>query len=478
MRNVAPTDIHHIGIAGAGIAGLAAGIAIEQGLGEHHIHPYLFDPNPKNAGAMKGEHRVLVWSNGWDALASLTSPKTGERTDGTDKPDNINTKAIQPFGTVVGRFEHRQANGDLIWGMDTSTLPGGSTRTRFVQLSKLRSHLKTHLNLTPTEVPTKPEPAQTWPPLILPHKSAALVKGTFDRFFDNGAIVRTWIEVSKGDTHELNALGLIGADGKNSKVRQQLLTGKSLRDLGQTLFAGMTSIANIEDAQRYWPDPKENNGETRVVGFLGEGIWFDGVRDEDKVYWFAAIKGSYPNSAREKADTDLNNQVLVFPKCIQEIIRHSKPTSHPGKTTGTVDMFPMNDVKPARRIHGGGVALLGDSAHGVTLILGQSVGLALEDAATLRYTLEKAMSQTHGTNGGRATRDRAHILIRQALADYSHRRSIRPAVMNHISHNLPKLAMSQFLPESWRNALDRATMPLSTQLAGRALLRFDPRNLF
>lgn len=400
-------------VVGSGIAGLAAAAALEA----HNLEVTIVDPQGERGGSMGVHHHVTLWGNGASALESVT---------GID-PSTL--------GWSIERFEHRTANDELIWKLDCADLPGGIERTRFIKLDDLRERVRST-------------------------SKASFEALHFERFFDDDARVLTFTKRS-GQREEVTSDVLIGAAGKNDPVRKQLLDDAPLRHLGQTLFVGWyDGPADALDAQ-WWAGLTSK--QTRVVGFLGDACWLDIAKVDGGYFWIGAVKGDHHVVAA------LLGQIDGFPDAIKNLVGRSVSALRPTVPFDEDPQQPgiaLTDVIPAGRPTRGGVALVGDAVHGVTLIMGQSVGLALEDAAVLKSAL--AESADRETLAGR------RVELRKALAEYGRRRAARPAIFNHASHWLPRLAMSKWIPEEIRNRLDRATMPLATRLYAETLLRFAP----
>lgn len=400
-------------VVGSGIAGLAAAVALEA----NGIEVTIADPKGANGGSMGLHHHVTLWGNGASALESVTDidPST--------------------LGLAIERFEHRTANDELIWKLDCADLPGGVERTRFIKLDGLRNQVRTTLKATFEEL-------------------------SFERFFDDDAQVLTFAK-KNGRREELTRDLLIGAAGKNDPVRKQLLDDDPIRYLGQTLFVGWYDGPSKDLDDGWWAGLKSK--QTRVVGFLGDACWLDIAKVEGGYFWIGAVKGD------DAVVADLLAQIDGFPDAIRHLVGKSVSALRPTASFEAEPQQPgvaLTDVIPAARPTRGGVALLGDAVHGVTLIMGQSVGLALEDAAVLKSAIAEG--------GARETLAGRRVELRKALAEYGRRRASRPAIFNHASHWLPRLAMSKWIPEEIRNRLDRASMPLATRLYAETLLRFAP----
>lgn len=408
-------------IVGAGVAGLAAALACRK----YKIEVTIIDRDPTSPGSMDPRHRVLVWNNGWQALARLLR----------DSPENAGSKASElakRFVLPVVSFQHRTEDGTPLWTLPMADLPGGSRQTRLVALQDFRRFLREKTQMA----------KENRPP-------AELRAGKFVRFYDDGR--RVGVEVEGEGSSVLEVDLLLGAGGKRSPVRKQLLGDAGTRDLGWTVHTDWSS--HPQDLSS-WGIQRRRDGGAEIVGFVGEDCWVDAVGiDRERVFWMAAFpRGTSTTEALENSKLPVPvQQLLAWHECSAD------------------SCFPLGDVRVPARSTRGGVGLVGDSMHGVTLILGQSVSLALEDAAVLDQCLQQADLHCATTIVGKRVR------LRKALAAYGRRRSVRPSAFNAASHLMPKIAMSSLLPVELRNRLDPAMVPLSARLSADALLRFDPR---
>ncbi|MBW7459872.1 FAD-dependent monooxygenase, partial [Paenibacillus sepulcri] len=176
-----------------------------------------------------------------------------------------------------------------------------------------------------------------------------------------------------GEEHE--AAVLIGCDGVNSVVREQILGfgGSPLQYGG---FTALRGIAEFEDS-RYPIDLGggfEAWGPGRRFGFshLGEG----------RVFWFGAVNAprgtqALPGERKKAALTYFKGwhspiEAVIAATDEEAILSH--------------DLF---DREPLKTWSSGRVTLLGDAAHPMLPNLGQGGAQAIEDAVMLAYHLRK-----------------------------------------------------------------------------------------
>ncbi len=438
-----PIEVSHAGpvsgleavVVGGGIAGLAARLALlKQGMAVSTI-----DPAVLGGGAMGGHHHVTIWGNGFDALRAL------------------GVTGLEQAGVAILSFEHRSSADALLWRVSTDDLPG---QTRQMPLTAVRDAVKATLaDLDTTATPAPPR-GGVWP---TPH--AGDYPGLFDRFFDDGERVRVWARKrdAKVPEVELTCDLLLGAGGKRDPVRAQLFDDAPVRDLGQTLFLGFLEAsrpAHGPARARWWGDVPA--GSTRVVGFLDDACWIDAVATDEGLFWIAAMRGPTRSLA------DLFGVLDRFPDPLAAAVRGSVWALDPTLELANAQLtgWPLEDVILPPRCTRGGVGLLGDAAHGVTLILGQSVAMALEDAAVLSDALSRP--KVRPTPTGR------RVALREALASYGRRRVARPTWVNQLSTVMPRIALADWIPMSVRHRVDAALTPAATVLGADTLNRFDP----
>ncbi len=164
---------------------------------------------------------------------------------------------------------------------------------------------------------------------------------------------------------------VIGADGINSVVRNQLFKENTIRNTGQKCWRGICEI-NL-------PEKYSNEG----IETWGKGKRFGFVRiNSQKVYWYAVVNEALAN---EKS-TDLNQLFKEFHPDILRII---------SETPANQIIFSyIEDLKPIEKWQDENICLIGDAAHATTPNLGQGACQAIEDA----YTIGKLFEQGNAVN--------------------------------------------------------------------------------
>ena len=229
---------YRIGIAGAGVGGLTAAIALQR---RGNFEVVVFER--ADALSRRGA-ALLIWSNALLALASIAL-----------------AEEVQAASAALDITEVRSANGDVL-----SRLPIGEWSE--------------HAG-APTVVVRRP--------VLLDILGAALPPGVVRL----GASLRSYELVGRGvrllfddgSTEDVDAL--VGADGLHSVVRRQLLGDAPTRDGGYDAWVGIAPIR---------PEGIRRAVATATVG-RGPRFWTAALRD-DSVFWYATLN---PRSVRTRA---------------------------------------------------------------------------------------------------------------------------------------------------------------------------------
>lgn len=178
------------------------------------------------------------------------------------------------------------------------------------------------------------------------------------------------VKISFGGREIMSDL-LIGADGINSKVRDNIFSNSSKRFSGQTCWRGISDIR--------LPDEFQNAG----IESWGKKIRFGFSQvTENQVYWFA-VKNASQNGTDNilTIKAELKNYFSDFNSLVLNIIEHTN-----------AEKIIRNDISDLKRLdkwHKDKVVLVGDAAHATTPNMGQGAGQGMEDAYYLANILAK-----------------------------------------------------------------------------------------
>lgn len=193
---------------------------------------------------------------------------------------------------------------------------------------------------------------------------------TLERFEDNGSQVRVF--TAQGRTFDGSAL--IGADGLWSKVRQALVSDGPPRVSGHIAYRAVLPIEEIEEAYRknamiLWAGPKNHLVQYPLRG--------------GKLFNLVAVFHSdrYVEGWDTEGDSDeLWRRFAGTCETVKSLLQKIK----------TWRMWVLCDRDPVRSWSVGRATLLGDAAHPMLQYLAQGACTAIEDAVILAECLEKA----------------------------------------------------------------------------------------
>ncbi len=182
------------------------------------------------------------------------------------------------------------------------------------------------------------------------------------------------VEVNvNGDNENFDIL--IGADGINSMVRNQLFGTVDKRYSGQTCWRG---ISDITLPPELLGDGKEAWGKNIRFGFANIS--------ENEVYWFAVVNAPEGQVDTKSAKGNLLSLFKDFHPTIKSILDNTRE-----------DKIIRNDISDLKRLStwsSGRVCLIGDAAHATTPNMGQGAGQSIEDAYFLSNLLHKNENPT------------------------------------------------------------------------------------
>jgi 2-polyprenyl-6-methoxyphenol hydroxylase-like FAD-dependent oxidoreductase len=199
----------------------------------------------------------------------------------------------------------------------------------------------------------------------LDHKLTTIVENTNGYFlkFKNGI--------------QIQSLTVLGADGLNSIVRQNIFPNNSIRNVNQICWRGITEY---KLPTKFRNELNEAWGKAERFGFVQIA--------ENKVYWYA-LK-SFKKNANEFSINNIEQYFDDYNSVIKDIIKSTKKEH--------INTAEISDLKPTNIWFKENVCLIGDSAHATTPNMGQGASQAIEDAFVLseclyKYGITRAFSE-------------------------------------------------------------------------------------
>lgn len=164
------------------------------------------------------------------------------------------------------------------------------------------------------------------------------------------------LKLNFDDGTSIHCDALIGADGINSIVRNQLFGAGTLRDTKQRCWRG---VSEFDWTSKYNQVAFESWGKGKRFGF---------VKISDKqVYWYAVI-----NETFMKDNATITELFKEFHPEIVEIISETPEEK--------IIFNAIKDLQPITKWQDGSVCLIGDAAHATTPNMGQGACQSVEDA--------------------------------------------------------------------------------------------------
>ena len=161
---------------------------------------------------------------------------------------------------------------------------------------------------------------------------------------------------------------LLGADGLNSIVRQDLFPNNNIRNANQICWRGITEY---DLPQKYQNELNEAWGKSERFGFVQIA--------KNKVYWYA-LK-SFKKNKEEFNVNKIEDYFYTYDSVIKDIISSTKKEQ--------INTAEISDLKPTNNWYKENVCLIGDAAHATTPNMGQGACQAIEDAYILSECLNK-----------------------------------------------------------------------------------------
>ena len=317
----------NIDIIGAGIGGLTTAIALEQKGIKTRIFEQAEQIKPVGAG-------IILANNAMQVYEKLGLRKLIEENGNPISSMNITKSSLKPLSKIdLSYFEQKHNTKNI--AIHRGTL-------QQILIDKLKS---TKINLD--------------------HKLTSIVENTngYSLEFENG--------------ERIQSSTVLGADGLNSVVRQNLFPNNSIRNANQICWRGITEY---ELPIKFRNELNEAWGKSERFGFVQIA--------QNKVYWYA-LK-SFKKNKKEFSIHDLEQYFSDYNSVIKGIIKSTKKEQ--------INTAEISDLKPTNIWYKENVCLIGDSAHATTPNMGQGACQAIEDAYVLseclsKYGITKAFSE-------------------------------------------------------------------------------------
>ncbi|HZZ48404.1 MAG TPA: NAD(P)/FAD-dependent oxidoreductase [Pseudonocardia sp.] len=257
------------------------------------------------------------------------------------------------------------------------------------------------------------------------------------------------VRVTFADGSQTGGDLLVGADGSNSRVRQQYLPALARHDLGILNVAGRLPLSHA--AAQAMPgdmvDGSVNNIVPKGPGWLFASTWPASIRQigtgvehgapgEDFLVWAHALnRDAYPSDIDQFSAEALRRwvaeRVAGWDPRVAAIIRASDPA-----TIGRVPLRSMSRLPSWRPSN---VTVLGDAIHNMTPMAGIGANTALRDADNLRMALTNAGGETVSDRVGRyEAQMREYANVALALSTRNARNAASP-------RRLPRIAFRALL---------------------------------
>ncbi|MFS4466203.1 FAD-dependent monooxygenase [Maribacter sp. 2210JD10-5] len=317
----------NIDIIGAGIGGLTTAIALEQKGIKTRIFEQTEQIKPVGAG-------IILANNAMQVYEKLGLRKVIEENGNPISSMNITKSNLKPLSKIdLAYFEQKH-----------------NTKNIAIHRGTLQKILIDKLKLTK---------------INLDHKLTSIVENTngYSLEFENG--------------ERIQSSTVLGADGLNSVVRQNLFPNNSIRNANQICWRGITEY---KLSAKFKNELNEAWGKSERFGFVQIA--------ENKVYWYA-LK-TFKKDKDVFSINDLDKYFSNYDSIIKNIIKSTK--------NEYIHTAEISDLKPTNVWFKENVCLIGDSAHATTPNMGQGACQAIEDAFVLsecidKYEINKAFTE-------------------------------------------------------------------------------------
>lgn len=316
-----------IDIIGTGIGGLTAAIALEQKGFKTRIFEQAEEIKPVGAG-------IILANNAMQVYEKLGLRKIIEKNGNPISSMSITKSSLRPLSKIDLTYFEQKYN----------------TKNIAIHRGKLQQILIESLKSTE---------------IILNHKLISINKSKkrYNLNFENG--------------NQIQSSTVIGADGLNSIVRQNIFPKNRIRKANQVCWRAVTEL---ELPTKFKNELNEAWGKSERFGFVQIA--------ENKVYWYA-LK-SFNKTINEFSVNNLKEYFKDYSQLVKEIIKSTKNEQ--------INIAEISDLKPTKMWFKESICLMGDAAHATTPNMGQGACQAIEDAYVLsecldKYNINKAFSE-------------------------------------------------------------------------------------
>lgn len=213
---------------------------------------------------------------------------------------------------------------------------------------------------------------------------------------------------------------VIGADGVNSMIRQNLIPNSEPRYAGYWCWR---SVVKLE---------RQLNEGTEVWGKNGRfGI---SPLNNNRIYWYACINSNLKDGIPEFGVKDLKDRYRDYFPFIQELLELSNDEE--------LISTPIVDIRSISKFHFGRILLIGDAAHATTPNMGQGACMGIEDVAVLQDELNQNDWNLACGNFEKRRMERTKYIIEKSELAGRIAQSDNP-IVNSIRNNLIRI-----LPDS------------------------------
>lgn len=197
------------------------------------------------------------------------------------------------------------------------------------------------------------------------------------------------IEFEDGTTAKTDYL--LGADGVNSQVRQQLLPDSTPRYAGYWCWRATVNhdFDGLYKSTEVWG----KNGRFGMTPLKG-----------NRIYWYACINSNLKDGVQNFGLNELKERFKDYFPMVRSVLDLTKEND--------LISTPIVDLAPIENYSFRNVLLLGDAAHATTPNMGQGACMALEDVAVLQDELMKNEVETAFVNYEKRRLKRTHYITK------------------------------------------------------------------